>query len=240
MRATRNWALLAIGSLALSACSSGPALVGGAPGMRVIEGALPPPTAADLYADAEFGGIGPFDVLKIDVFGIPELSDRRVRVDAKGEIGFPLVGNVEVSGLTTSEISLLIEDKLRGEFIRDPQVTTNLEASENRTFTVYGEVTQPGVYPVIGEATLIRALATARGLAEYGDAKEVIVFRTVGGERLATLYNVDAITRGVYNDPRIYPNDTVVVGDSDARRLFDDVVGIATILVTPLTIVLNR
>ena len=240
MKAKRNWGFIALGSLALSACSGGPPLVGGAPGLQVIEGELPPPTAADLYADAEFGGIGPFDILKIDVFGIPELSDRRVRVDAKGEIGFPLVGNVRVSGMTTSEISTVLETRLRGEFIREPQVTTNLESSENRTFTVYGQVTQPGVYPVVGEATLIRAIATARGLAQYGDAQEVVVFRTVGGERLATLYNVDAITKGVYNDPRIYPNDTVVVGDDKARRLFDDVVGVATILATPLTIVLNN
>lgn len=240
MRAFRNSVILAWGALALAGCSTTPGPIGGAPGLRVVEDDLPPPTPADLYASAEFGGIRPFDTLLIDVFGIPELSNRRVRVDANGEIGFPLIGNVNVSGLTTGEISTKIEGQLKGRFVREPQVTTNLVSSENRTFTVYGEVTQPGVFPVIGEATLIEAVATARGLAEYGDAKEVIVFRTVGGQRMATLYNLDAISRGAYPDPRIYPNDTVVVGDSESRRLFDDIVGIATILATPLTIVLNQ
>ena len=231
---------LAIGftAMAVAACSTTP--IGGAQGLEVRTGDLPPPTASDLYAQADFAGIRPFDTLIIDVFGIQELSRRKVRVDGNGEIGFPLIGNVQVSGLTTSEISRLIEGKLKGKFVREPQVTTNLESSENSTFTVYGQVRQPGVFPIVGEGTLLKAVATARGLAEYGDSKEVIVFRTVNGERLATLYNIEAISRGAYNDPRIYPNDTIVVGDDKARRLFDDVVGVATILVTPLTIVLNQ
>ncbi|WP_249171802.1 polysaccharide biosynthesis/export family protein [Erythrobacter sp. JK5] len=240
MRAIRNTAILALGALALAGCKSGPGPLGGSPNLQVVQGELPPPTPADLYASADFGGIRPFDTLTIDVFGIPELSNRRVRVDANGEIGFPLIGNIGVSGLSTAEISQAIEGRLKGRFIRDPQVTTNLVSSENRTFTVYGEVNQPGVFPVVGEATLIEAVATARGLSQYSNARDVIVFRTVGGQRMATLYNLDAISRGAYDDPRIYPNDTVVVGDSDARRLFDDVVGVATILVTPLTILLNR
>jgi len=227
-----------LGAFALGACSTTP--IGGAPGIEVRQGELPPPTAADLYGKSDFAGIRPFDTLVIDVFGIQELSQRKIRVDGNGEIGFPLIGNVPVSGLSTSEVSRLIESKLEGEYVRDPQVTTNLEASENSTFTVYGQVRQPGVFPIVGEGTLLKAVATARGLAEYGDSSEVIVFRTVGGERLATLYNIKAISRGAYNDPRIYPNDTIVVGDDKARRLFDDVVGVATILVTPLTIVLNR
>ncbi|MEL6529779.1 MAG: polysaccharide biosynthesis/export family protein, partial [Pseudomonadota bacterium] len=92
MTAKRNTAILTLGALALSACATAPEPLGGAPGLQVIEGGLPPPTAGDLYASAEFGGIRPFDTLTIDVFGIPELSNRRVRVDANGEIGFPLIG----------------------------------------------------------------------------------------------------------------------------------------------------
>lgn len=230
---------IALSSMTLSGCATSRPL-GGAPGLDVRQGDLPPPTPADLYAKSDIAGIRPFDTLTIDVFGVQELSQRRVRVDANGQIAFPLVGSVEVAGLTTSQISGEIESRLKGQFVRDPQVTTNLESSENSTFTVYGQVRQPGVFPIVGEGSLLKAVATARGLAEYSDSREVVVFRTVGGERLATLYNMDAITRGAYLDPRIYPNDTIVVGDSKARRLFDDIVGVATVLVTPLTLVLTR
>lgn len=240
MKSAAKSIALGLGVVSLGACASSQGPVGGAPGLQVIEGDLPPPTASDLYAGAEFSGIRPFDTLRIDVFGIQELSNRRVRVDGNGQIAFPLIGNLTVSGLTTSEISQMIAARLSGEFVRDPQVTTNLEASENRSFTVYGAVRQPGVYPVVGEASLIQAVATARGLGEYGNGRDVIVFRTVGGQRMATLYNLDAIARGAYDDPRIYPNDTVVVGDSDSRRLFDDFVGLATVLAAPVTILLNR
>ncbi len=231
-------ATLALGAIALGGCSSTP--VGGAPNLEVRQGDLPAPTAADLYATSEFAGIRPFDTLLIDVFGIQELSQRKVRVDANGEIGFPLIGNIAVAGLSTSEVSQLIETRLKGRYIRDPQVTTNLESSVNSTFTVYGKVAQPGVYPIVGDGTLLKAIATARGLSEFADSNEVIVFRTVGGERLATLYNLKAISRGNYDDPRIYPNDTIVVDDSKARQVFRDVVDLTTVLVTPLTILLTR
>lgn len=229
---------LALCVAALSGCATAP--IGGAPGLQVRDGDLPAPRPADLYAKADFAGVRPFDTLTIDVFGIAELSERKVRVDANGEIGFPLVGTVPVAGLTPAEISQLLAGRLKAQFVRDPQVTTNLESSENSTFTVYGQVRQPGVYPVVGEGTLMKAVATARGLAEYGNSKEVIVFRTVDGQRLATLYNIEAISRGAYTDPRIYPNDTIVVGDSQSRRLFDDIVGVAAILAAPVTLVLTR
>jgi polysaccharide export outer membrane protein len=244
MIATRKLAYpayaLALGAGLLSGCAGKPALIGGAPGLQVVAGELPPPTAADLYARSEFSGVRPFDTLLIDVFGIPELSNRKVRVDGNGEIGFPLIGTLTVAGMSTREISQTIAGELRGRFIRDPQVTTNLEASEDRSFTVYGSVREPGVYPVVGEATLIEAVARARGIGENGDSKEVVVFRTVEGQRMATLYNLDAISRGVYDDPRIYPNDTVVVGESEARRLFDTIIDAATVALNPITILLAR
>lgn len=236
----RNLNYFALPALLLGGCTSTPDPIGGAPGLEVVEGQLPAPTQADVYDVGAVYPVGPFDTLKIDVFGIPELSDRTVRVDANGRIGFPLIGNIDVVGLSLSEISALIESRLRGQYVRDPQVTTNLEASESRTVTVSGQVQVPGVYPVIGRSTLIKAVATARGLAEFGNARDVVVFRTVGGQRMATLYNLEAISRGLYEDPQIYANDTIVVGDSNARRLFQDIIGAATLIATPLTILLQR
>ena len=224
----------------LAGCSTTPDPIGGSPSLTVMQGDLPPPSQADYYDLEGPFLVGPYDVLKIDVFGVPELSNREVRVDGNGKIAFPLVGEVDVRGLTSTQISAVITERLRDNYIRDPKVTTNVESSENRTVTVYGEVTQPGVFPIQGRTTLIRAVARARGLAKYGNARDVVVFRTVDGQRMATLYNLDAISRGAYDDPLIYPNDTVVVGESDSRRLFDDLVGAATVLVTPVTLLLRN
>jgi polysaccharide export outer membrane protein len=62
----------------------------------------------------------------------------------------------------------------------------------------------------------------------------------VNGQQLAALYNLQAIRRGVYDDPEVYANDVVVVGDSAARRLFRDALQVVPLLSTPLIIALQR
>lgn len=224
----------------LSGCSNAPGPIGGAPGLQVIEGGMPAPTQNDITGPTTAFGVGPLDTLKIDVFGIPELSNRTLRVDNNGQIAFPLIGTLDVAGLSTTQISALIEGQLRGQYVRDPQVTTTVEESANRTVTVYGQVGTPGVYPVLGQSTLMKSVAQARGLTKYANSRDVVVFRTVNGQRMATLYNLGAISRGAYEDPTIYPNDVVAVGESKSRQLFDDIVGAATLIATPLTILLQN
>lgn len=231
---------LALCSLLASGCSNSPGPVGGAPGLQVTQGELPPPTDADMEGVPTDSRVRIADRLKIDVFGVPELSDREVAVDASGRITFPLIGAVEVAGLRPEEVSQRIEQRLRGEFIRDPQVTTLVTKTTQREVTVYGSVRDPGVYPVAGKSSLLTTIAMASGLGEYANSRDVVVFRTVAGQRMATLYNLEAISRGMYDDPAIYPNDIVVVGESDSRRLFDDIVGAATLIATPLTILLQN
>ncbi|MEC7817668.1 MAG: polysaccharide biosynthesis/export family protein [Pseudomonadota bacterium] len=233
-------AALSAAILPISGCANSPEPIGGAPGLQVVPGDLPSPTRSDVFGPTLSYGIGPFDTLKISVFGIPELSDRTVRVDANGQFEFPLVGVINASGLQLTEISSLIERELRNQYVRDPDVTTTLEEAAPRSVVVYGQVTQPGVYPVNGVSSLLKSVAAARGLSEYGNSEDVVVFRTVNGEKFATLYNLKAIGRGLYSDPAIYPNDTIVVGESRSRRLFDQLVGAATLIATPITILLQQ
>ena len=96
------------------------------------------------------------------------------------------------------------------------------------------------MYPVVGEMTLMRAVASARGLAEFAKLDDVVVLRTVNGQRYAGLYNLAAIRRGNYPDPRVYANDTVVVGDSSARRLFKDFLQVVPLLTTPIIVAFQR
>ncbi len=63
--------------------------------------------------------------------------------------------------------------------------------------------------------------------------------RTVDGRKMAGLYNIDAIRRGAYDDPAIYANDVVFVGDSPQRRRFRYLVSLAPLLAAPLIAVVN-
>ncbi|MGL5837907.1 MAG: polysaccharide biosynthesis/export family protein [Sphingorhabdus sp.] len=236
----KNIVLSVIALSFLSACAGSNAL-GGASNINVIQGSeLPPPDRSDLLGEARPYLIGPFDKLTIDVFGIEELSEKEVQTDASGRISFPLAGIIEAAGKTPGEIEDEIEDRLRSRYVRSPQVTVNLKETVSQVITVDGQVKKPGLYPVIGKMTLMRAVATAEGVAEFAKLNDVVIFRTVKGQQLAALYDLKAIRRGNYSDPEVFANDVVVVGDSQARRLFRDALQVVPLLTTPLIIALQN
>lgn len=201
---------------------------------------MPAPSAADLLTAARPYHLGPFDKLSINVFGVPDLSREEVQIDAGGRLSFPLIGSIEAVGQTPEELARTIESRLRGNYVRDPQVTVNLVETVSQVVTVDGQVIKPGLYPVVGKMTLMRAVATAGGLDEFADLQDVVVFRTVDGQRMAGLYNLAAIRAGAYDDPEVYANDIVVVGDSQARRIFKDILQAAPLLTTPLIILFRN
>ena len=201
---------------------------------------MPPPEGVDLSSAERPYLIGPFDKLKIDVFGIPELSDREVQVDAGGRASFPLAGSFQAAGLTPLQLAEQLEQQLAGRYIRNPQVTVNVEETVSRVVTLDGQVVRPGLYPVVGRMTLLGAVATAGGTAEFARLEDVVVFRTVGPQRYAALYNRRAIRRGAYADPEIFANDIVVVGDSPARRLFRDILQATPLITTPIVALLQN
>lgn len=236
----RNILACFAGCVILASCAS-PRIIGEGSAITVLEhGELPAPSRADLSAANRPYLIGPFDKLSINVFGIEELSQRVVQTDASGRISFPLIGVIEASGQTPGELAQTIESRLRGRYVRNPQVTVNLEDTVSQVVTVDGQVTRPGLYPVVGRMTLMRAVATAGGTAEFAKLDDVVVFRTIDGQQLAGLYNLKAIRNGNYKDPEIFANDVVVVGDSQSRKLFKDLLQIAPLLTTPLIILLQN
>ena len=232
--------LLALSLLGLSGCATRTVL-GGDPQLSVLpSGELPAPDRMDLTGGTQPYFIGPYDRLTIDVYGMQELSARDVQVDASGRISFPLAGILDVSGLTPAEVEEVLARRLRQAFVRDPQVTVNLKETVSRVVTIEGEVHRPGLYPVIGRMTLLRTIAKAEGTSEFTSLEDVVIFRTVKGQRYAALFDVAAIRRGAYADPEVFANDVITVGDSRSRRLFRDILAVVPAAITPLVIALDR
>jgi len=225
--------------LTLAGCASrGP--VGGADGLTIApKEALPQPTSEDYRAASRPYYVGAFDKLKVDVFGVEDLV-REVQVDAAGNFTFPLIGTVAGAGHTPEQIARDIEGRLRGRYVRNPFVTVNLSETVSQVVTVDGQVNKPGQYAVIGKMTLIQAIARAEGTAEFARTQEVVVFRTVNGQRYAGIYDIGAIRRGNYPDPEIFSNDVIVVGDSQAKRLFKTLIQAGSLITAPLIILLQR
>lgn len=208
--------------------------------LTVVAGAaaLPAPVRNDLTAGDRPALIGPLDTIQVDVFNVPDLG-REMQVDSSGRIAMPLIGTIDARGKTAEELAATIETSLRGRYVRNPDVTVNIKSSVSQVVTIDGQVVEPGLYPVTNQMTLLRAIASAKGLSEFARQEDVVILRTVDGRKMAGLYNIEAIRRGAYDDPAIYANDVIVVGDSPQRRLFRDFVSLAPLLAAPLIAVLQ-
>jgi polysaccharide export outer membrane protein len=219
----------------LGGCAGAPPALKGNPMVQVVDAtALPAPTEADGAVGGKGYRIGPFDRLIVDVFGFDTLKSREIQVDAAGDIALPIAGTVKVGGHTPSEATEAIAQQMRAGFVRDPKVSVNLMESVSQYVTIDGQVGQPGNYPMVGDMTLMRSIAAARGANEFAKLNDVVLFRTVNGQKMVALYNLAAIRRGDYSDPQVYARDVIVVGDSPARRLLRNIIQGSALITTPI------
>jgi polysaccharide export outer membrane protein len=166
--------------------------------------------------------IGPEDLIEIQVFGVDQLT-RTVRVNNRGQISLPLVGNLEVGGMTAQQAEALVVKRLAESYLQDPQVSLFIKEYTSQRVTIEGAVNKPGVYPLRGPTTLLQSLAVAGGQASLSDMTEVMLFRAdTTGKRETLVYNVDRIRSGELQDPAVVNDDLIVVKRSQARVLFKD------------------
>jgi polysaccharide export outer membrane protein len=118
------------------------------------------------------------DRLRIFVYGQPNLS-RLYVVDHDGKIAVPLIGNVSARGKTTGELQGIIRSRLGAEFVKDPQVTVDVQ--QNRPFFILGEVKNAGQYPYVSGMTVETAIAIAGGYTERASERKFRITRRVNG-----------------------------------------------------------
>lgn len=181
--------------------------------------AVPLGTLASLGADYR---IGPNDLLDVEVFGVPDLK-RSVRVNSSGQISLALVGNVVVAGLSAQQAEELVAEKYSKNYLQDPQVSVFIREFTTQRITVEGAVTRPGIYPVTGQVTLLRALALAGGGAPMANLSEIMVFRDApGAARVTQIYDLEKIRAGELPDPLVLADDVIVVKRDSARAALRD------------------
>lgn len=124
--------------------------------------------------------IGGYDILDIKVYEEPDLTREGMPVSAEGYISFPLIGRLEVTGLTTSEIEELISNKLaEGQYLLDAHVSVMLRENRSKGFMVLGGVKSPGSYPLRGWERVLDAISRAGGIDFEQGGKEAVIIRTV-------------------------------------------------------------
>jgi polysaccharide export outer membrane protein len=104
--------------------------------------------------------VGPQDVLKVTVFGVPELT-RDVTVDTDGTFDFPLVGRIKASGLTVRAVETELKSRLSNGYLVNPTINVDVGAYRSQTVYILGEVREPGRKMLAGNASIMSALAEA-------------------------------------------------------------------------------
>ena len=141
------------------------------------------------------------------------------RVDEKGMIEIPLVGQLKVEGLTTSQARDKIRDLLK-PFLKEPTVNVRFL---NFKISVMGEVNRPSTYLIPNERiTLPEALTMAGDLTIYGKRTNVMVMREVNGQK--EFGTIDLTKRELFKSPYYYlhPNDVIYVEPGKGRRAQTD------------------
>lgn len=108
--------------------------------------------------------LGSGDLLRVSVFGEPDLSFEEIRLNDAGTFSYPFLGSINAKGQTAKQVETLIANGLRGDYLIDPKVTVSI--LEYREFFVNGEVRNPGGYPFKPGMTLRKAVALAGGFSE--------------------------------------------------------------------------
>ncbi len=153
----------------------------------------------------------PGDVLEISVWKEPDLQ-RDVLVRPDGGISFPLVGDINTSGLSVNGLAKVIKKRI-SQYIPDPVVTASLKQMGGNRIYVIGKVNKPGEFPVIRNVDVMQALSMAGGINPFGEGDEITILRRVDGVQQSIPFNYDDVESGRDLEQNIIlrPGDVVVV-----------------------------
>lgn len=216
------WIVLAALCLCLAGCGGGSAGVKAGGAAREVQSSgptmAPPDTTSSggVYTGVSDYRIGPLDVIEISVFQVADLN-RTVRVNTRGEISLPLIGALQAGGLTIQELEKSIGAKLEAKYLQNPQVTAFVKEYTSQRVTLEGAVKSPGIFPLSGRTSLLQAVAMAGGLDPLANPRGIVVFRQIGGKKMAAVFDIKAIRAGTAEDPIIYGDDIIVVDQSGAK-----------------------
>lgn len=192
------------------------------------ENAAAPAVSADLSSAAPAAyvyRVSPGDELNFRFFYTPSLNTTAT-VRADGRLALPLAGELPVAGLTTAELSTRIETALSAT-VRRPQVTVNVMGTGSQRIFVGGEVSKPGVQPMLGGLSVLQALSVAEGLKDTAQPRHALVMRRgPQGERQVLKVDLAAALSGrdPAQDLALQPLDVLIVprsGVSDMNLWID-------------------
>jgi polysaccharide export outer membrane protein len=156
--------------------------------------------------------IGVDDVLSILFWRDKDLSAPEITVRPDGKVTLPLLNDVQAAGLTPEQLRDTVLDAAR-KYVEDPNPTVIVKEIKSRKVFITGQVEKPGPYPLNGTVTVLQLIATAGGLRDFADGKNISVIRVRDGKQSIFEFNYQDLLKKRYLSQNIElaPGDTVVV-----------------------------
>ncbi|MBI2813106.1 MAG: polysaccharide biosynthesis/export family protein [Opitutae bacterium] len=143
--------------------------------------------------------LGLADRVRISVYQEEDLASL-TRIDARGRVNMPLLGEIVIGGMTVVEAQAAIENAYKeGRYLRNPQVTISVEEYAPREVSISGAIRNPGRFtlPIESTLTVVELVTKAGGITDIGKGTAVTVTRFLpdGTKKVFTL-DVDSVIRG--------------------------------------------
>ena len=153
-----------------------------------------PSASASAAAKPSEALLGVGDVVKITVFQNPDLTVDGARISETNQINFPLIGNVVIGGLTTSQAEQKIGKLLRdGGFVLRPQVTIQVGTIRSAVVSILGQFGKPGRYPIESVGAKVSEMVAAAGGVSPGASDTVTLVGTRNGRPIKLDIDLPAI-----------------------------------------------
>jgi len=166
--------------------------------------------------------LGPADEIAIRVTGQPDYTLERVKVSPTGSVYHPLLGDVEVAGMTIPQLIERMTKEL-SEYLINPKVSAALIEANSAKIGVLGDVMRPGILVMNKPMNVLEAISSSGGISDTGDKSGVIVLRASREGRAQTLkVNVKRILEGKATPDEniaLQPGDTVIVNGNTRKKV---------------------
>lgn len=160
------------------------------------------------------------DIADVSVYNVEALTQTYV-VDRGGQISFPLIGVVQVAGLSTTQLQQTLTQRYAATYLQQPSINVKREAQDLGRVVVDGAVNKPGVFDIDDIITLSEAVALAEGLdAQDTNGSRIFIVRTINNERKVREVDIRDVRKLGSADPQIIPGDIIFVQDSPGRVAF--------------------
>lgn len=127
--------------------------------------------------------LGAGDLVRINVFGSPDLTTD-ARVSQSGSITCPLIGSVQVAGMSTAQVEALLARRYSdGGFLKQPQISVLVAEFQSQKIAVLGHVGKPGQYPLRASSNVMDVLAEAGGLLAQTAGDTATITRSDGSKQ---------------------------------------------------------